>query len=252
MNSIYQNELKYCMICGTRIIPGAKFCSNCGQKFDFMDMNESIVSNKKYANLQIGDFTTFGTYTLNYNPEPIEWQVLDIREKKALLISKFGIDAKPYNSSESDITWEYCSLRGWLNGEFYNNSFNNFEKDIIIKTENNNFSRGIFGSMKEISPTEDYVFILSPDEASYYFKNNNSKIFEHGYCVATPWATNHGARVYKVPLFHEYYSVWWLRSPGEYGNNFAAIFDVNRIERKGRMVNIQYYTVRPTIWISCE
>ena len=48
-----------------------------------------------------GDYFTFGAYEQDNNlangPEPIEWIVLAKEEKKILIISRYGIDACPYN-----------------------------------------------------------------------------------------------------------------------------------------------------------
>ena len=59
----------------------------------------------------------FGNYFINDNKtkEPIEWRVLEVSNNKALLITKDAIDCKPYNNEFERITWEYCSLRHWLN-----------------------------------------------------------------------------------------------------------------------------------------
>ena len=39
-------------------------------------------------------------------------------------------ELKPYNSKKNDITWEKCTLRKWLNNDFYN-SFSEEEKSFI-------------------------------------------------------------------------------------------------------------------------
>ena len=55
------------------------------------------------ALLAVGSIITFGAYEQDNNTrngkEPIEWQVLEIKGGRALLISKYGLDAKRYNTS---------------------------------------------------------------------------------------------------------------------------------------------------------
>ena len=65
---------------------------------------------------------TFGKYEQDNNVgngrEDIEWLVLDVKDNKALIISKYGLDCQPYNASQAEVTWENCTLRKWLNDNF--------------------------------------------------------------------------------------------------------------------------------------
>jgi len=44
--------------------------------------------------------------------------VLDVQGDKALMITKDVIEKRPYNVQDTDVTWETCDLRKYLNGEF--------------------------------------------------------------------------------------------------------------------------------------
>lgn len=83
-----------------------------------------------------GDTITFGRYPQDFEGtiEPIEWIVLDKQDDKVLIISKFGLDAKPYNDVWTDVTWETCSLRSWLNKDFIKKAFSTEEQKIILDT----------------------------------------------------------------------------------------------------------------------
>ena len=63
----------------------------------------------------IGSIVTFGRYEQDGDkengPEEIEWVLLDVQDGKALLLSKYGLEAKPYNTEYTDVTWETCTLR---------------------------------------------------------------------------------------------------------------------------------------------
>ncbi|MCL1995139.1 MAG: host-nuclease inhibitor Gam family protein [Defluviitaleaceae bacterium] len=48
-----------------------------------------------------------------------EWYVLKEKEDKTLLLAKDIITQKAYHETYKNITWEYCTLRGWLNNGFY-------------------------------------------------------------------------------------------------------------------------------------
>ena len=73
------------------------------------------------------DTVILGTYEQDNDPsngpEPIEWQVVGIRNGHILLLSKYVLDCKKYNETNTGITWEDCTLRTWLNNDFYNTAF---------------------------------------------------------------------------------------------------------------------------------
>ena len=90
----------------------------------------------------IGSIVTFGRYEQDGDkengPEEIEWVVLDVQDGKALLLSKYGLEAKPYNTEYTEVTWETCTLRAWLNSDFLNKSFSTEEQSAILTTEVDN------------------------------------------------------------------------------------------------------------------
>ena len=56
---------------------------------------------------QPGDYVTFGTYpqtASGTSSTPIEWLVLDVKGDQALLLSRYGLDAIPYNRELVEIT----------------------------------------------------------------------------------------------------------------------------------------------------
>ena len=67
---------------------------------------------------------------------PIEWIILDYREDegRALLLSRYVLDAKPYNDKKAAVTWDECTLRAWLNNEFLQQAFLAEEQALIFST----------------------------------------------------------------------------------------------------------------------
>ncbi len=67
-------------------------------------------------------YVIFGSYVQNdpasNSKEPIEWLVLAGEEDRALLISRYALDCRPYHSDRASVTWEFCSLRKRLNETF--------------------------------------------------------------------------------------------------------------------------------------
>ena len=96
--------------------------------------NFVIIPNKKVNDFLKNNFEVGGTVVFGDYHGEIEWLVLDKQEDKALLISKYCLDAKPYNEKYEPVTWETCTLRQWLNGDFINEIFSGAEKAVICDT----------------------------------------------------------------------------------------------------------------------
>lgn len=101
-----------------------KTCSVCGETRGDALSDLSVLS--------LGDHLTFGLYEQDgdweNDEEPIEWLVLDIQNNKALLLSQYALNSKPYNTDYEAVSWENSSLRQWLNGWFLKFSFSDAEK----------------------------------------------------------------------------------------------------------------------------
>ena len=102
----------------------------------------------------IGSIVTFGRYEQDGDkengPEEIEWVVLDVQDGKALLLSKYGLEAKPYNTEYTDVTWETCTLRAWLNSDFLNKAFSAEEQSAILTTTVDNSSSQGYNDLNSI------------------------------------------------------------------------------------------------------
>ena len=80
----------------------------------------------------------FGSYPQNgdfLKREPIEWIVLEKVNGKSLCISKFLLDCKPYHHEPEKIIWRECSLRHWLNHDFFAWAFTKEEQEKIALSE---------------------------------------------------------------------------------------------------------------------
>ncbi len=202
---------------------------------------------------KVGDIITFGSYEQDndtYNgKETIEWKVLAKEGSKALVISKYGLDVKPYNTESTSVTWETCSLRKWLNSDFLNNAFSSEEQAKILSSNLKNPDNVLFDT-KGGNNTTDKVFLLSIDEAKKYFKTD-----EERKASATAYAKAQGAYVVDNG------SCWLLRSPG-YNRIYAACvfhdggvyeFGYDVYYRRGRDdVYASSIVDRPALWINFE
>lgn len=219
------------------------------------------------ASLKVGDIITFGSYPYEADGtvKHIEWQVLAVEDGKALIISLYGLDARPYNEKEEDITWESCSLRAWLNGEFYSTAFNAFEQKRIAETLVVNKDNPIYNTPGG-NDTRDKIFLLSLEETLHYFglTKNSGEDDRNVYCYGnqvccrpTDYAVSRGAKIYSWISSHpEKYrkydgnTVWWLRSP-VYNRYYAAVAYVDgQVFGNSNFANAYYASVRPALWIN--
>ena len=219
----------------------------------------------KKLDAKVGDTITFGHYpqtSSGTDNTAIEWLVLDVQGNQALVISKYGLDAKPYNTEYTSVTWETCTLRTWLNNDFYNKAFSKKEQGAILTTAVDNSASQCF-DFTTVSKyaekttggnnTQDKIFLLSYAEANKYFgvtydNSNNTKsrvqptayAISQGAYTSSNYKTSDGAAA----------GWWWLRSPG-YNQCYAAI-----VSPYGSLfIDYVYYVdivVRPALWVNLE
>ena len=186
----------------------------------------------------IGDTIVFGNYH-----GANEWLVLDKQNGKVLLISKDCLDTKPYNEEYEPVTWETCTLRQWLNGEFINGAFAEKEKALICDTYLQNPDNPEYGTGGG-NDTTDKAFLLSIDEANTYFSNDKARA-----TTATGHAREQGIYVSKENATNGN-AWWWLRSPGNNSYNAAGVRRDGAVNYSGLDVHLDDGGVRPAMWVN--
>lgn len=183
----------------------------------------------------------------------IEWLVLKNDGSKALLISKYALDCQKYNTTDTSVTWETCTLRRWLNGSFINSAFSAEEQKQILHTTVTS-DRNPSYSTYPGNNTKDKVFLLSIAEAQKYFSSDsNFSSDSTGQCQGTAYCFAQGG-----DQDSDGRCSWWLRSPDYFSRDCVSI--VNNYGVAG----CQLYhvtrslpfsdgiTVRPALWINLE
>ena len=157
---------------------------------------------------EAGDIVFFGSYEQDNNiengAEPIAWQVLEISDGQALLLSVDVLDAKAYDTEPAVISWKDCSLREWLNSEFYQTAFSEEERLQIC-------DHCLFEGWDLVVAK---VFIMGNDDIIKYLESGSlgygsarvSDIRGRSRAVSTVYAQVKGCSSV------EGYTSWWLRS----------------------------------------
>ena len=210
---------------------------------DSANKAESIYKMYKLKTAKVGDYVLFGEYEQDNNrsngKEDIEWLVLEVKDGKALVISKYALDCKEYNTSCTDVTWESCTLRKWLNNDFVSSAFSVDEK-AMIPTVNVSADKNPRYSTNPGNATQDQVFLLSITEANKYFSSDGARK-----CKPTEYADAGG--VYVVSSNGN--CLWWLRSPGDDQYDAAIVYDAGDVLEYGHNVSYDEGAVRPALWI---
>ncbi|MDO5479355.1 MAG: DUF6273 domain-containing protein [Clostridia bacterium] len=203
---------------------------------------------------EIGDSVWFGAYEQDNNlengKETVEWIVLDKVDGKIVVTSKKGLDYKSYNDEQTEVTWENSSIRKWLNGEFYNESFSDKEKEMISKEmvinyESVNFETG------EYEKVYDNIFLLTNFEVEYYMAFADRRREPTNYALSQKdWHNLIGTD----DEFGDNCE-WWTRSAEEdyWGFSYQYGFvekDGNLSWRMGDCVTTM--AVLPAMWIKVE
>lgn len=163
---------------------------------------------------KVGDIIKFGNNNC---------KILDIKDNTALIITEYIICNMQYNRALEETTWENCSLRQYLNNEFYN-SFSESDRERIIEVTNLNLDNPQYGTTGG-NPTVDKIFLLSIEEANKYD--------------------------IVIPRYVNLNIAWWLRSPGDEKTGASGVYGAGSVNTEGYYVD-GYGGVRPTMWLRMD
>lgn len=191
-----------------------------------------------------------GVVTLGeYGGDSIVWKVLTQNDGNALIISEKLLTRMPFKDDVSG-TWETCSLRKWLNEDFYNQSFTNDEKSSIITSKVTATQNPEYNT-DQGNHTEDNVFLLSIDEVNKYFTDDNQRVAHPTERLkeeinSIDWEM-------KVSDNESEGWRWWLRTMGDSINRAAWVSPNGGIVFGGSHdIANGNSGVRPAMWIKCK
>lgn len=114
--------------------------------------------------IQVGDVIVLGNNEVNNT-----WVVLDVVDSKALLINEETIMDLPYVDIYLESTGRSYNLYEWLDEIYYELVFNDKEKALISGTDGR------------------YAFLLSSEEATYYYERKSDRIAKDSYGKDDAW-----------------------------------------------------------------
>lgn len=182
---------------------------------DYRDSKEQIVylEQKNMQKTKLGSVIAFGK---------ADWIVLDRQDGKALLAKYMGDNKHPFHEKKEDITWEKCSLRTYLNGEFLDEMFSEEERAVIAETKVSNQNNPEFGTDGG-NDTTDRVFLLNETEYEKYRNKLKDKS-----------------------------KTMRLRTPGKDATATTYVSALKEVVAYGFPVDENGACIRPMIWVETE
>ncbi len=223
--------------------------------------NTNYESNETLSNQDDNGYKINEIYYFKY--EPLKWFISKIIEKDDsadyLLISDYIIDSMEYYPSDLETefkhnekngyanNYELSYIRNWLNIEFYNMSFNDLEKRIIISSKVNNDGKVL---EEETNPyrsndTKDKVYLLSVEEAKVHYTLESLR-----QKMGTDYAKSNG-----LSTSANGNSNYWLRTPSIKKSNSVYYVDYDGAIHGDGVTFVNntsntYNGVAPIIWIN--
>ena len=189
-------------------------------------------SSSGYSNQDNNGYTINIVYWFKY--EPISWTILseDTSNETALVFCDNIIDSREYYITDSGTrtidhesetvypnNYAYSVIRKWLNETFYNISFNEIEKQIILTKAvyNNALTTDSETNKYACKNTADKIFLLSYQNVTNSNNNSSSNFLMNDTVLQknfTDYARVQGGARY-----------WWLRSPNSDSPSKVYVID---------------------------
>ena len=186
------------------------------------------------SDVRVDQTVTFGSYEQDNDTangrEAIEWIVLDVQDGKALVISKYALDARAYSSYVQNLNFACSDVYKWLNSDFIYNAFSDEERAKIVTTTISADPNPYYDTNQGID-YDDKLFLLSIDEVETYLQ----PIFR--VCQSTEYAQSPSGNC-----------AWWLRTMGYTSKDAAYVSAAGVIFPEGNPTEA-IFGVRPAMWV---
>lgn len=198
---------------------------------------KNVESPDDYETVKFGRYEQDGN--VDNGKEDIEWIILQKYDGAVLLVSKYILDTMPYDEDSSYKIWDDTTVRKFLNNDFYNESFNSDEKNII------------FNMMHKEAGVDyiDKIYMLNEDECKLFFgleplKKEYKKLATSG----TEYAKKKGLFVKDFDEnWYDGNSIYWLIPQDLKNTNYPQVEYNGFINRYAASHALSAYGVRPVI-----
>ncbi len=146
-----------------------------------------------YESVKVGDVIWLGV-------KPMPWQVIEKKDGKVMVISKYAFDCQAYHSSFYKVRWNDAAICKWLNTEYAGGYFTNFEKERITPVYID--GDAVVHTDEKEGTVKNTLFFLSIEEAERFFRTEEERLAR---------VTAFGKRKIMWASF-DVYAHWWLRS----------------------------------------
>lgn len=198
----------------------------------FVQQGDSMEVSLKCATWDLAGLGTYEGKTLT-------WRVLQISGNDVFLLSDQILIDREYHGYYGEITWKDSTLRAWLNGEFYRETFNGEEQVGIRSYLYGNPDNPYYGTEGGEESTDD-ISLLSLED-----------IINPAYGFPTNYDCEHSARIaYRAEDASDSQDGggWWLRSPGGDTDSAAFVSNYGDVGVKGDNVYSHIWDgVRPVL-----
>ena len=176
-------------------------------------------------------------------PEALEWVVLKQVDGKTLVTTKYNIDSRHASEEKGAVTWENCTLRTWMNDEFYNSAFSDEEKAAILEETIDNSDDNFWTNADSGEGTTDRVFAISYAE---YIDILEETLCDFRFFAAKPTKYCHAAGA-DTGAFET--SIYWMRTSGKDERNFMVMDREGFARFIGWDAGHGHVCVRPCMWL---
>ncbi len=216
-----------------------------------------------FGNYWQSDTNGDGTADKKDKKQPIKWRVLSVEGDDAFLVADSNLDCQRYNDTYTDVTWEICTMRSWLNGygasanvcerdytadNFMDNAFTSGEQAAVTTTDVVNEDNPEYGT-EGGNTTQDKVYLLSIGDVTnpaYGFSSDPDSLDDTREALDTKYVADEGIEL----GYTNTANLWLLRSPGLHSRSASYVYSLGWVIRGGIGVDGRDGAVRPALHLN--
>ena len=192
--------------------------------------------------VKVGDSVSFGQYEQDgyagNGKEPIEWVVFTANDEKVWMISRYILDAVPFNRAGGNSNYGNSSVNRWLNSTFLNEAFSKEEQEALQTLWADPAANPQFPGTSQGVDVHEKVALLSIEEIEEYLSDDQLRMAQ---------GTKYTKSSTKLSVSDNGNSPWWTRTMGS-NNSLATLARSNgTINYEGRDLTIEEFGIRPCI-----